>query len=336
MGFRFRKSIGAGPFRLNFSKSGIGYSVGTKGYRVTKTANGRIRRTASLPGTGISYVEESNSMKSKNKTKKNTVKGKNNPGNNKKSPIISILVALFVIFGIGSCGESSIESIAIVNSNKEYDINQTYEFELDVNPEDAYTGDLEFVCTNDEVISYYEIVDNTLSIYTSDEGKATFYLQVDEIQSNKIDITVINKEKDDQEQIITNEEDKEENIVQFAPTNQESSNQNVEKNEASKQETVKVESNKQESSKQEITKQEGSNTTNSNDSNESKQETSTTQTQTETPKQETQVQTMVWIAGSGNGSKYHSKSGCSNMNNPIEISLENAKAQGYSPCKKCH
>lgn len=59
MGFRFRKSINlGGGFRINLSKSGIGYSFGTKGFRVTKKAKGGTRYTASIPGTGISYVEE--------------------------------------------------------------------------------------------------------------------------------------------------------------------------------------------------------------------------------------------------------------------------------------
>lgn len=58
MGWRFRKSINlGGGFRINFSKSGIGYSWGFPGYRKTKMANGRIRKTYSIPGTGISYVE---------------------------------------------------------------------------------------------------------------------------------------------------------------------------------------------------------------------------------------------------------------------------------------
>lgn len=58
MGFRFRKSINMGPFRVNLSKSGIGYSVGGKGARYTKTANGKTRTTLNIPGTGLSYVEE--------------------------------------------------------------------------------------------------------------------------------------------------------------------------------------------------------------------------------------------------------------------------------------
>ena len=59
MAFRFRKSIGRGPFRINISKSGIGTSIGCKGYRVTKKAGGGFRSTASIPGTGLSYVSES-------------------------------------------------------------------------------------------------------------------------------------------------------------------------------------------------------------------------------------------------------------------------------------
>ena len=61
MGFRFRKSLNLGPFRINFSKSGVGYSFGGKGFRVTKTATGKTRTTASIPGTGISYVKETGS-----------------------------------------------------------------------------------------------------------------------------------------------------------------------------------------------------------------------------------------------------------------------------------
>lgn len=65
MGFRYRKSINlGGGFRINISKSGVGYSWGVKGYRITKTAKGTVRRTISIPGTGISYTEESRAGKS--------------------------------------------------------------------------------------------------------------------------------------------------------------------------------------------------------------------------------------------------------------------------------
>lgn len=56
MGLRFRKSISLGKhFRLNFSTKGIGYSIGGKGFRYTRSANGKHYSTYSIPGTGLSY-----------------------------------------------------------------------------------------------------------------------------------------------------------------------------------------------------------------------------------------------------------------------------------------
>lgn len=64
MGWRFRKSVNFGPFRMNFSKKGIGYSIGGKGYRFTKKAGGGTRQTITIPGTGISHVTETSARKS--------------------------------------------------------------------------------------------------------------------------------------------------------------------------------------------------------------------------------------------------------------------------------
>ena len=59
MGFRYRKSINlGGGFKINLSKSGLGYSWGVKGFRLTKTAKGTTRTTASIPGTGLAYISE--------------------------------------------------------------------------------------------------------------------------------------------------------------------------------------------------------------------------------------------------------------------------------------
>ena len=57
MGFRMRRSVQLLPgVRLNLSKTGIGYSVGVKGFRMSHGADGKVRRTVSLPGTGMSHV----------------------------------------------------------------------------------------------------------------------------------------------------------------------------------------------------------------------------------------------------------------------------------------
>jgi hypothetical protein len=53
MGFFYRRSIGFGPFRINFSKSGIGASVGVRGFRTGVSSTGRRNTRISIPGTGI-------------------------------------------------------------------------------------------------------------------------------------------------------------------------------------------------------------------------------------------------------------------------------------------
>ena len=73
MGFRFRKSINlGGGVRMNLSKSGVGFSAGVKGARITKKATGGTRTTLSVPGTGLSYVKESSSKKSSTKANRSS------------------------------------------------------------------------------------------------------------------------------------------------------------------------------------------------------------------------------------------------------------------------
>jgi len=55
MGFYYRKSVNLGPFRVNLSKRGLGYSVGGRGFRTGVSAGGRRYSSFSLPGTGMGY-----------------------------------------------------------------------------------------------------------------------------------------------------------------------------------------------------------------------------------------------------------------------------------------
>jgi hypothetical protein len=55
MGWRYRKSVRKGPFRFNFSKRGMGTSVGTRTTRLTQSPTGERRLTFTLPGTGLSW-----------------------------------------------------------------------------------------------------------------------------------------------------------------------------------------------------------------------------------------------------------------------------------------
>ena len=53
MAWNFRRSLNLGPLRFNAAKSGIGYSLGVRGFRVGKDAKGRKYTATSIPGTGI-------------------------------------------------------------------------------------------------------------------------------------------------------------------------------------------------------------------------------------------------------------------------------------------
>lgn len=55
VGWRWRRSVGVGPFRYTLSKRGIGYSVGVPGCRVSTTPDGRRYLVLSVPGTGFSW-----------------------------------------------------------------------------------------------------------------------------------------------------------------------------------------------------------------------------------------------------------------------------------------
>lgn len=63
MGFSYRKSFKAGPIRITASKSGVSYSAGVKGARITKRADGRVQTTLSAPGTGLRHTTTSGGAK---------------------------------------------------------------------------------------------------------------------------------------------------------------------------------------------------------------------------------------------------------------------------------
>lgn len=57
MAWRWRKSLGRGPFRVTLSKKGIGWSVGIPGLRYGRTPDGRKYVSQGIPGTGIYRIK---------------------------------------------------------------------------------------------------------------------------------------------------------------------------------------------------------------------------------------------------------------------------------------
>ncbi len=117
MGFRFRKSFKVAPgIKLNISHKGVGISAGTKGARVSVNSSGRVTKSVSLPGTGISYVKSGKIGAKKTPAKASGASSKASSGGQlpppppenpspapqgaKKHRILQVVGILFIVFGL--------------------------------------------------------------------------------------------------------------------------------------------------------------------------------------------------------------------------------------------
>lgn len=99
--WRFQKSIKVGPFRINLSKSGVGYSVGTRGLRLGRDAKGRNYTNVSIPGTGISNRTYHQSSSAKQQTHRPIVKTTGNQlktGSNTNLLPAAVVIALLLLW----------------------------------------------------------------------------------------------------------------------------------------------------------------------------------------------------------------------------------------------
>ena len=246
MGFRFRKSLNFGPFRINFSKSGVGCSFGGKGFRVTKTADGRTRSTASIPGTGISYVKETPS-----KRKRSSRGG--------KAGMFGLLAAVVLTGTVTSCSQQK-EAVIERFDGPSASVSQSAPDASASNPVEDMTElpDASAPQDNQEEPSPAQ---SAPAVETKPETKET--------------------KPDAQPETLA---------VDPAPVQQETPAPDPAPVDPAPAQETEPDSGDQE--------------------------------------------TMVWIPQSG--SKYHSDPGCSNMENPTQVTLSQAQANGYTACKRCY
>lgn len=292
MGFRFRKSFGAGPFRVNLSKSGIGYSVGTKGIRYTKKAVGGTRTTASIPGTGISYVKESgirenSSASTHSRTTQENLQQPSSPQQTSEITLTTVLLAWF----LGMFGAHKFQQ-------RKYGIGILYLFTCGLLCV-GWLGDaiqLTFrysaqkkgtVPTNPQKYVPYVVVALLVVLGSCTNGGSQPFVETTPTTIPESTVAISE----------TTVPEKTETVI----------------------ETTEI-----------VTKP-----------NETVIETTesvvdTTATVAESTVQPTEpTEEMVWIP-TGGGTKYHSRSSCSNMDNPSHVPLSTAISRGFTPCKRCH
>lgn len=296
MGFRFRKSVNLGPARLNFSKSGVGYSVGVKGFRYTKKTGGGTRTTASIPGTGISYVKDSKTKKRGINMKTDNVigpttdyssdYGKQEDNNSRPVTKTELVLAWFLgyfgahkfyrkkygmgvlyiftfgLFVIGWVGDAISLTLQYFSGKKGRTIGKPQKV-------CSYIAALLCVsvlgsCGSNNPTPAAPVTEPTIATIAAVENTSTTVL---ETTAPTVPETA-------------------------APTIPETTASIVHETTAPTSAPVYVEPVQ--------------------------------------PQEE-----MVWIPTNG-GTKYHSRSSCSNMDNPQKVTVSQAESRGFTPCKRCH
>lgn len=310
MGFRFRKSKNFGPFRINISKSGIGWSVGGKGFRYTKRADGKTQTTTSIPGTGISYVNVNGKKKTNTQTpiyNNNNINNFNGSNNNKPPFYKSVWFMYLMLFLLPPLG------ILILLFHKDYSKKKR--------------GILA------TTFAIYALIMYTPSSSTTNIGQASSPPKTEQNSTVLVD----QKSKDEEEaKIAAEKKAKEEEQVKLAA---EQKAKEEEQAKLAAEQKAKEEEQARLAAEQKAKEEEQAKLA---AEQKAKENQTTATVVTPTPAVTEQVQqspeensSKVYIAGSGNGTKYHNNPNCSNMKNPIEVNLSDIQNR-YDPCKKCY
>ena len=209
-----------------------------------------------------------------------------------------LLSAALAALSLSACASAppQVETITIDGEDLIMDISEEKAFSFDCQPADAQREELALKAPAQLGA---ELEDERIIIDPDAEGTFTLYLQSDAVTSNAITVTVIDSARIEAEKQAEEE----------ARRREEAERQKAQEEAAAQAEAAQQAQQEQAASQR--TPASGGNA-------------------------QTPVQASVYIAASGNGTKYHSDPHCSRMNGVIEMSVEEAQAMGYTPCKKCY
>lgn len=316
MGFRFRKSVKAGPMRINFSKSGVGYSVGGKGFRFTKKANGGTRTTTSVPGTGISFVKDSKKEK-KGSAMRNTneiepIVRPTGDGSRQDQPENRPAVTkteLLLAWLLGYFGAHKFY-------RKKIGIGILYVFTLGLFLI-GWLGDAIWLTVQYFSVKKEKPITKGHKICSYIAGFLCFFMLGSCGGAQE-------KTPAPTEPIVTE--------VAVIETTIEETTVPETAVPTTVPKTIETSADTEETAAPETTEVPATipaNEYHTEPATEPEVIVPPTTKATE-PREE-----MVWIPTNG-GTKFHSRSSCSNMSNPQEVTISQAKSRGFTPCKKCH
>ena len=334
MGLRFRKSVKIAPgVKLNFNKKSVGVTVGRKGAHYTVNSSGKKTASVGIPGTGLSYSTSSGGNTSSNhKTSSNSTGGYNKNGGCGTCLLwilgICLVLAIFAyawipgVIGmiyfskkitdpsekkktLGILGVATILSfllfISTLGTPELTDLSATWtQQEFDIN--ETTEVELELTPSNAK-IETLTISENDIANLDYADGIATISFKEEGTASIAF---IANGSVTSNSTTIT---------VIDKEAEEHKTKEEAERKAAEEEVNKIAEEEARKQAEEEARKQ-------------AEEETAIQEVQQE-PQEE-----MVWIPTSG--SKYHSNSSCSGMNNPRQVTLSDAQSMGYTPCKKCH
>lgn len=261
--------------------------------------------------------------------------------NNKKVQII-IPIILFIIFGMTMQSKGTttkdnysnneiytnnevekiidVESLKLEENDIEIDIKETKDILLKINPIDADTSKLKFNTTNSQTVKLTQNTEKSndeliyAEIHPVGEGEAEIYVSSDKIESNRIKVTVFDKERIENEKRA--EEEKKQKEAEEAATAA-----------AAEQERKNAEEQARKAAEAQAKKQTKPVTT-----QQTNQKSTGGQTKASTPSQNTNNSRTVYRAPTGK--RYHYISTCGGKNSTA-TTLKDAIAMGLTPCQKC-
>lgn len=330
MSFRFRKSINLGSgTKLNINKKSISTSIGTRGARTTFSSNGKRTTSVGIPGSGLSYTK--------------TTSGKRGKKFGCGVGCLTFIV-LFILIGIFSPPadkNNTTTTDTLTTNNAEITTEATTETALSEQHfyDDAEIHDI-MNGSGTEKIGEYSVVKVASDEFNDDMLNDWFFNYVKPNDFNYCLIIFKNIGSlgvyASGDMVIKDAGIEIDTAGDYVYT----SSENEILYSLSGDGTLKASEHTDTETAQEITEAtekvtEVKETTETTEKiTEVKETTEATEEITETEAPTTEYVEMVWIPNTG--ARYHSRSSCSNMNNPRQVTRSEAEAMGYTPCKRCH
>lgn len=241
--------------------------------------------------------------------------------------VISFLIFIYSVV-LAPPSPTALTLISTVEGT-ELDINTDYQLSLQYEPADATLSNVKFKVDNPIYATITPNSDNTaLTLHTNSEGIINITAYVDDIESNILTFEIIDKER-----IAAEEAAAEQKRLEEEKAAKEAEEKRLAEEAAAKEaeekmlaeEKVAAEAEAQQLAEEQAAKETENQSVDAGQTSGSETTTSVTSSGTDEK---------VWIDNTGK--KYHSKSSCSNMDAPYEVSEEEAESMGRTACKKCY